>query len=63
VVQKLIPEVPDLADQVIDLKRKRDGEKDKVNELSSLLENPEQHPKRRDLEGEDPDQEALQAKI
>ena len=34
-----------------------------VNELSALLENPEQHPKRRDLEGEDPDQDALTAKI
>jgi hypothetical protein len=47
--------VPELAEQVIDLKKKRDAERDKVNELSSLLENPEQHPKRRDLEGEDPD--------
>jgi len=40
-VQKLIPDVPDLAEQVIDLKKKRDGEREKVNELSFLLENPE----------------------
>jgi len=37
------------------MKKRRDSERDKVNELSTLLENPEQHPKRRDLEGEDPD--------
>ena len=40
---------------MIDLKKKRDNELAKVNELSALLENPEQHPNRRDLEGEDPD--------
>lgn len=62
-MHKLVPEVPKLAEQVIDLKKKRDNERAKVNELSALLENPEQHPKRRDLEGEDPDQDALQAKI
>ncbi len=28
-----------------------------------MLENPDQHPRRKDLEGEDPDQDALQAKI
>ena len=49
-----MPDVPKLAEQVIDLKKKRDNELAKVNELSALLENPEQHPNRRDLEGEDP---------
>jgi hypothetical protein len=34
-----------------------------VELLSSQLENPSQHPKWRDLGGEDPEQEALQAKV
>lgn len=63
VVRKQIPEVPQLATQVIDLKNKLDSEKEKVELLSAQLENPENHPKKRELEGEDADQEALQAKI
>lgn len=55
VVHKLVPEVPKLAEQVVVLKKKRDNEQSKVNELSALLENPEQHPKRINLGGEDPD--------
>ena len=43
-MHKLVPDVPKLAEQVIDLKKKRDNELAKVNELSALLENPEQHP-------------------
>lgn len=31
--------------------------------LSTQLENPEKHPKKRELDGEDADQEALLAKI
>lgn len=31
--------------------------------LSEMIENPSSHPKWRDLGGEDPDDEALQAKI
>jgi len=38
-------------------------EKEKVKMLSEMLENPSKHPKWRDLPGEDPDQEALGAKI
>jgi len=45
------------------LKKKLDNEKEKVGQLSEQLENPENHPNKKDLEGEDPDQEALQAKI
>jgi len=52
-----------LANQVIDLKHKLDAEKDTVRDLSEQLENPELHPNRTDLGGEDPDSEALQAKI
>ena len=63
VVRKQILEVPQLATQVIELKNKLDAEKEKVELLSAQLENPEKHPKKRELEGEDADQEALQAKI
>lgn len=63
VVRKQIPEVPQLAESVIDLKKKLDKEREKVEQLSEMLENPSRHPKWRDLGGEDPDQEALQAKI
>lgn len=55
--------VPDLAKQVIEIKSKLDTEKEKVEMFSSQLENPENHPKKTELEGEDPDNEALQAKI
>jgi hypothetical protein len=50
-----VPKVPVLAATVIDLKTKRDNERNKVNELSALLENPIKHPNRQNLEGEDPD--------
>lgn len=49
VIRKQIPEVPQLAEQVIELKKKLDGEKEKVEDLSSQLENPEKHPKKREL--------------
>jgi len=55
VVRKQIPEVPELAEQVIDLKNKLDEEKEKVRSYSDMLENPSRHPKWRDLGGEDPD--------
>lgn len=51
VVRKQIPEVPVLAEQVIDLKKKLDREKETVAMLSDQLENPENHPKKRDLKG------------
>jgi len=38
-----------LAEQVIELKKKLDNEKEKVDDLSSQLENPEKHPKKREL--------------
>jgi len=65
VVRKQIPEVPVLAENVIDLKKKLDKEKETVNMLSDQLENPENHPKKRDLKGQGPeaDHEALNAKI
>jgi hypothetical protein len=50
---------------VITLKKELDTEKSRVDMFSRFLEDPEMTDKRkrRDLEGEDPDQEALQAKI
>jgi len=45
------------------LHNKKEAEIKNVNHLSGLLENPERHPNRKDLEGEDPDQDALTAKI
>lgn len=63
VIKKQIPEIPDLAEQVISLKKELDNEKQKVDTLSIQLENPEKHPRKRELEGEDADPEALQAKI
>ena len=62
-MRKQIPEVPELAESVIDLKKKLDLEKEKVETLSEMLENPGMHPKWRDLGGDDPDGEALSAKI
>lgn len=57
--------MPKLAEQVITLKKELDTEKARVDMFSRFLEDPEMTDKRkrRDLEGEDPDQEALQAKI
>jgi len=63
VVRKQVPDVPELASQVHVLKSGLDRERAKVEMLSEMLENPTKHPHWRDLGGEDPDQEALQAKI
>lgn len=63
VIKKQIPLVPDLAEQVLGLKKSLDTEKEKVDILSSKLENPEKHPRKMELAGEDADPEALQAKI
>eukprot|EP00349_Pseudokeronopsis_sp_Brazil_P005550 CAMPEP_0202959024 /NCGR_PEP_ID=MMETSP1396-20130829/3286_1 /ASSEMBLY_ACC=CAM_ASM_000872 /TAXON_ID= /ORGANISM="Pseudokeronopsis sp., Strain Brazil" /LENGTH=199 /DNA_ID=CAMNT_0049677385 /DNA_START=1806 /DNA_END=2405 /DNA_ORIENTATION=- len=63
VVRKQIPNVPNLAEQVIDLKEKLDREKTQVEALSIMLENPSNHPNQKVLGGDDPDGDALQAKI
>ena len=59
VIKKQIPLVPDLAEQVLGLKKSLDQEKEKVDILSSKLENPEKHPRKMELAGEDADPEAL----
>lgn len=65
VVHAQIPEVPKLSSKLIGLKKNVDDTKSSVEQLSRYLEDPEctDKRKRRDLEGEDPDQEALNAKI
>jgi len=63
VSRKTVTVVPGLADQVIQLKADLNREKEKEKELSEALENPENKNRYRDLGGDDPDQEALEAKI
>jgi hypothetical protein len=65
VVHGNIPLVPKYSGQLISLKKQVDDTKSSVEQLSRYLEDPEctDMRKRRDLEGEDPDQEALNAKI
>lgn len=63
VVGKQIPDVPKLAEKVMALNEELDKKKAEVQELSEKLENPNHHPNAVDLPGEDPDQEALLAKI
>ena len=55
--------MPKLAEKVIELNKELDAKKLEVQELSEIIENPEKHPNAKDLEGEDPDTEALLAKI
>lgn len=63
VVHKLVPEVPIMAAKVKELHEQREKLKQAVMEHSQKLENPEEHPRRVNLQGEDPDQDALTAKI
>ncbi len=63
VSRKTVTVVPGLADTVIQLKAELNREKEKEKELSEALENPENKNRYRDLGGDDPDQEALEAKI
>ena len=63
VVSKQIPEVPKLAEQVLELNESLDSKKKEVQDLSEKLEDPANHPNSVDLPGEDPDEAALLAKI
>jgi chromosome segregation ATPase len=63
VSRKDIPIVPKLADEIIQLKNELNLEKDKERRLADELENPNNKDRWRDLGGDDPDQEALEAKI
>ena len=63
VARKLILVVPKLADKVIELKNQLQLEQEKEKRLSEELENPENIKRWRELKGEDPDEQALDAKI
>eukprot|EP00825_Cyclidium_porcatum_P006125 TRINITY_DN13005_c0_g1_i4.p1 TRINITY_DN13005_c0_g1~~TRINITY_DN13005_c0_g1_i4.p1 ORF type:complete len:562 (-),score=143.73 TRINITY_DN13005_c0_g1_i4:241-1926(-) len=63
VQRKSIQLVPKLADKVIELKNSLELEKEKEKQLSNELENPQNMNRWRELKGEDPDQEAIEAKI
>ena len=63
VVDKQVPEVPKLAEKVLELEEELNAKKMEVQELSEKLEDPKKHPNAVDLPGEDPDEEALLAKI
>ena len=53
--------MPKLAEKVIELNKELENKKAEVENLSAIIENPEKHPNSKDLEGEDPDTEALLA--
>jgi chromosome segregation ATPase len=63
VERKRIPEVPKMAAEVLNLKTELEAEKDVERQLASELEDPSNKQRWRELEGDDPDQEALEAKI
>lgn len=56
-------EVPELAEKVLDLQKQIQDVHVQENDLSKQLEDPENKKRWRELEGEDPDEEALDAKI
>lgn len=63
VARSKIPHVPKLADEVIRLKNELEAERLKEQELSEKLEDPGNADRWREFKGDDPDQEALEAKI
>ncbi|CAD8053214.1 unnamed protein product [Paramecium sonneborni] len=63
VARKDILQIPQLSSKVIQLKDELELEKKKESQLSEELENPNNQQRFRELGGEDPDQEALDAKI
>jgi len=63
VVRKQIPLMPTLANEVLSLKSDLDAAKMEQKELSDTIQDPSNKDRYRELPGEDPDQEALEAKI
>merc|ERR1719274_198377 len=64
VIQKRIPEVPKLLEEVLRLREQLATVRKRTDELSLELENPSSSLRKwRQLQGEDPDTEALRAKI
>jgi hypothetical protein len=67
-LRKKVPIVPELAEQVINLKTELDKEKERVKDLSERVEDPDPNAKGnstrvKEIDAEIPDQESLQAKI
>lgn len=63
VAQKQLIEVPKYAQKVLDLQKQIRDVHLQENELSKKLQDPENKERWRELQGEDPDEEALDAKI
>ena len=63
VARKAIEKVPNLSEKIVNLKNELDIERQREAKLSEDLENPENEKRWRELGGEDPDQESLEAKI
>lgn len=63
VVRKQIPLMPTLANEILSLKAELDAAKSEQKELSDQIQDPSNRARYRELPGEDPDQEALEAKI
>ena len=55
--------IPKLAERILMLQKDLDAENHREGELSKELENPNNKDRWRELQGEDPDEEALDAKI
>ena len=62
-VRKQIPEVPKFAAEVVALQTELQAEKEKEKILAPKLEDPSNKKRFHELPGEDPDEEALEAKI
>ena len=62
-VRKQIPQVPVFASEVISLQSELEAEKEKEKELAAKLEDPSNSKRFNELPGDDPDEEALEAKI
>ena len=62
-VRKTIPDVPRFASQVISLQAELDAKRETEKSLAAKLEDPSNSKRFNELSGEDPDEEALEAKI
>ena len=63
VTRKILPTMPELAETVLDLQKKLAMERQTTEKLCAQLETPDNPDRWRPLEGEDPDEEQLHAKI
>lgn len=63
IAKKEILAIPTLSMEVVDLKQQLEEKSDQVKRLARQLEDPNQSLRRRELSGDDPDPESLEAKI